>query len=351
MKRDSRLDVARGIAIIAIVLVHVVKGLTASGLLNVSFTDVAYRSVGLWCLTVFAFVGGALVPGSVRKAGVSHYVRDRVIRFVFIYLVWSVLQGTMHLIVVAGGEANRSTSIGEQFELWRPDGQLWYLPFLILVTVVFVPLQPWLPKRAPWLVAIAAVPSVIWWGYDGGVIGAQGRGLVVFFVAGMAVGAARVQVALDRFARRQAAVISVAVLVVAAVLCVRTTAIIPTFYWFQGTPARIAIGVVLAVVTLPAVLLFAHAVRSASFLALCGRRSLDIYLAHMILISGTRIILLRLGVHQVWLIALVSIPIGVLGSWALGTIARRVGLGWVFDGPNWLASLGRKPIQPDQQTG
>ena len=61
-ERDSRLDVARGAAIIAIVLVHVVRGLHAAGLADEAAEDMIARAVGIWCLSVFAFVGGAFVP-------------------------------------------------------------------------------------------------------------------------------------------------------------------------------------------------------------------------------------------------------------------------------------------------
>ncbi|MGB8405366.1 MAG: acyltransferase [Mycobacterium sp.] len=335
--RDQRLDVARGAAIIAIVLVHVTRGLQSAGELSLTAQDMTTRAVGMWCLTVFTFVGGIFVPRAVEKMGLGAYLRDRTARFVAVYLVWTVLQGALKWL--AGGEVNHRTSIGQLFQIWRPDGQLWYLPFLILVTLIFVPMRPWLANRALVVLGVAMVISVAFWGYDGGYIGTQGLGLVVFFVAGMVVGTARIQAVLDRFSVAQAAAISVLILVVTAVLSVRADAVVATDFWREHTVARTATGFVLTVVGSATILLFGQAARSSSFLALCGRRSLDIYLAHIIMVSGTRIVLLKLGVHQIWLLVPLTVLIGVGGSLALATVCRRIGLGWVFDGPSWIARL------------
>lgn len=335
--RDQRLDVARGAAIIAIVLVHVTRGLQSAGQLSVVAQDMTTRAVGIWCLTVFAFVGGTFVPRAVEKMGLGAYLRDRTARFVTVYLIWMVLQGALKWL--AGGEVNHRTSVGHLLQFWRPDGQLWYLPFLILVTVIFVPLKPWLASRAPVVLGLATVISVAFWGYDGGYIGTQGLGLVVFFVAGMVFGTAKVQAVLDRFTVTQAAAISVPILCVSAVLFIRADAVVATDFWNDRTPARVAIGFVVTVIGSAAILLFGQAARSSSLLALCGRRSLDIYLAHIIMAAGTRIMLLKLGVHQIWLIVPLTVLIGVGGSLAMGTVCRRIGLGWVFDGPSWHTKL------------
>ncbi|MUL46244.1 acyltransferase [Mycobacterium sp. CBMA293] len=352
--RDSRLDVARGVAIIAIALVHVVRGLTASGRLDSAYADVVARSAGLWCLTVFAFVGGTFVPRAVQRDGLQPYLKERITRIVVVYLIWEVIQGTVRLI--AGGDANHHRSIVETFDFWRPDVQLWYLPFLVLVTLFFVPMQPWLTNHAPWALAIAAAVSFTYWGFDGGYIGTQGTGLVVFFVAGLVAGTTKVQSVLDRFGAAQAAAISVVLLPVTGFLCVRTTAILPTYFWFQHTPARVVIGIALTMVASPAILLFGHAARNSRFLSLCGRRSLDIYLAHIVLSSGARIVLIKLGVVNLWVILTLSFLVSIAGSLLVSTALRRSGLGWLFDGPNWSVKVATKQRQDvldttDQKVG
>lgn len=332
--RDSRLDVARGIAIAGVVIVHVYRGLYGADMVEQSTTLLVDRLMGFWCLSVFAFVGGTLVPRGVRSRGVASYVRDRTTRFFVVYVTWAILQGGVQLL--ATDAVNVPTSPIAILSIWRPPGQLWYLPFLILMTLVFVPLQPWRERRALWIVCVAAAVSIAFWGYDGGYVGTQGLGLVVFFVGGMAVGAHRMTAVLDRFAPAVAGTVGILLLVVSSLLAVVTFATPPTFDPEGRTLASVAIAVPVALVSSAAVLLIGHGLRRASFLALLGRRSLDIYLAHVIIAAGTRIVLTQLGVTSLWVFVIAGFAMGMVGSLIVGSAARRMKLGWVFDGPSWL---------------
>jgi peptidoglycan/LPS O-acetylase OafA/YrhL len=91
-----------------------------------------------------------------------------------------------------------------------------------------------------------------------------------------------------------------------------------------------------SLVTSAAALLLGQAARSMAMLARLGRRSLDIYLAHIIMASGTRIVLLHLGVTSTWVIVICCLLAGVIGSLVVAGGLRRIGLGWIFDGPGRL---------------
>lgn len=335
--RDSRLDIARGLAIAGVVIVHVYRGLYGAGMVDQSTTYLVDRLVGFWCLVVFAFVGGTLVPRGVRSRGVSVYVRDRVSRFFAVYVVWALLQGSVQLL--AADSVNVPTSPLSIFAVWRPPGQLWYLTFLILVTAVFVPLQPWRRGRAPWVLSVAAVISIVFWGYDGGYVGTQGLALVVFFVAGTVCGAERVLAVLDRFKPAVAGVVGALALAAVTALGVLTVATPPTFDPEGRTVMTVAIAVVVTVVSSAAILLIGHSLRAVSLLALVGQRSLDIYLAHVIMAAGTRIVLGQFGVTSLWIYVPAGFLMGMVGSLIAGSVARRIKLGWVFDGPSWLSRL------------
>lgn len=339
--RDSRLDVARGVAILGVVIVHVYRGLYGAGKVSEGTTFWVDDLTGFWCLCVFAFVGGTFVPRGVRKRGVASYVRDRVPRFAVIYLIWTLLQGGIQLL--AADSANTAITPLTVLSVWRPIGHLWYLPFLILVTVLVVPLQPWLRSRSAWVLGAAFVVSVVFWGYDGGYIGTQGLGLLVFFVAGMVMGAERVTAVLDRFNVVVAGVVGLAVLIASSVIAAIIDATAPTFDHTGRTVTSVAIGVVLAVISSGALVLAGHGLRSASPLAFLGRRSLDIYLAHVIMAAGTRIVLVHLGVTALWVFVVVGFLMAVVGSLIAGTVARRIKLGWIFDGPAWFSSAAPVP--------
>jgi peptidoglycan/LPS O-acetylase OafA/YrhL len=196
-----------------------------------------------------------------------------------------------------------------------------------------VPLQPWRPGRAPWVIGLAAVLSVAFWGLDGGLIGTQGLGLVVFFVGGMFLGVDRLRSSLQSIPLVAAGLGGVALFAVGALVAVYQQPTPPTTGWSGRTVSTVALGVVLSVLMSAAVLSIARAARSWDFLAICGKRSLDIYLAHIILASGTRIVLVKLGVHSFLPLVSAGLVAGVLGSLIVASALRRVGLAWVFDGP------------------
>lgn len=105
--------------------------------------------------------------------------------------------------------------------------------------------------------------------------------------------------------------------------------------------STVVLGAVLSVAMSAGLLLFARAVRSSGFLAYGGRHSLDIFLAHIIMASGSRIVLVHVGVHSVALLVAVGVVVGVGGPLVMSAALRRIRLAWVFDGPK-LPTWARK---------
>jgi peptidoglycan/LPS O-acetylase OafA/YrhL len=340
-RRDASIDVARGAAIISIVLYHVLHGLDSAHLLGhgawIAATD---RVLAFWQISVFAFLGGIFVAQSVAKYSMRMYVRERVFRFMAIYLVWTFLQGSVMLL--AARVVNNPVSIGSLFRVWIPMAQLWYMPFLAAITLIVVPMRPWEPRRAPWLLGLAAVLSIALWGLNGPVIGTQGLGLVVFFVGGMILGVDRLQSALRSIPSAVAGVGGVGLFALGVVISVCASPTPPTQWGSGRTVFSVGLGVVVCVGMSAGALLMARVARSWNFLAVCGRRSVDIYLAHIILASGSRIILVKLGVHSPVLLIAVCLVAGVAGSLLVATVLRRIRLAWIFDGPPLPARFGKR---------
>ncbi|MDT5138813.1 MAG: hypothetical protein QOD58_3075, partial [Mycobacterium sp.] len=259
------------------------------------------------------------------------YLQERTFQLLAVYLIWTLLQGTVQLL--ANHLVNNPSSMGMLFRFWAPTGQLWYLPFLAIASLVFVPMLPWRPERAPWVLGSAVVISVGLWGLDLGMIGAQGVGLIVFFVGGTIIGVDRLQSGLQKIPSVTAGACGLGLFAIGSFIAIETHATPPTLGWASRTVATVGVGVVLSVVMSAAVLLFARTTRSWSVLAVCGRRSLDIFLAHIIMASGCRIALVMLGVHSVVFLVATCFITGVFGSLVMSTALRRVGMGWVFDGP------------------
>ncbi|WP_197283593.1 acyltransferase family protein [Mycobacterium sp. Marseille-P9652] len=331
-ERDASVDVARGIAIVSVVLVHVLRGLDAAHLLGRGdWFPAMDRVLSLWGLSVFAFLGGVFVRDAVAKRSLPAYLYERSFRLIFVYVLWSQLQGVIQ--IWAAGIVNHPGSVGFLLELWAPKGQLWYLPFLVLATLVLVPMRPWRSTRGPWILAASAILSVAFWGLDDGVIGTQGLGLVVFFVGGMVCGVRRLRSALASLPSLAAGLAGGGLFSAGVAVAVHLRPTPPTTCWSERTVSTVALGVALSVLMSFAVLLCARGEWASLFLGLCGRRSLDIFLIHIVMASGSRIVLVKLGVQSTATLVAVGLIAGVAGSLLAASALRRAGLGWVFDGP------------------
>ncbi len=335
--RDRSIDVAKGIAIIAVVAGHVLRGFAAADILAPTHTYVT-ADIWLysWHLPVFALTSGLFVARSVRGSGSRRYLTRRLLLFGYLYLLWSMLQGSVKLM--AAGNINTPTTWVDLVSLWRPDGQLWFLPWIAAMSLVGTVLVN-LPARWRLWVAAPVVTSVSLasWGWQGSIAGTQGWGLLVFYATGATLGAVRYQQALRGTSRSWAALAG-AIALGAAVAVVAILPVTPPTDYGQGrTPGSVAMGVAVSVVCTGAILLLSHPLARipglGRFLAHCGKLSLAIFLAHIIATAGTRTVLLAVGIDHPGLLVGSGILIGVLGPLFLWHTGVALGFPWLFDMP------------------
>lgn len=335
--RDQSVDIARGVAIVAIVLGHVWRGMAASGLVT---DDELYRLVDhalyFWHLAIFVLVSGLFVRSSVRKRGPTNYLRSRLWLFIYLYVIWSLIQGAVK--VASGQLVNSPVSFAEMFSLWVPEGQLWYLPFMAQMTLLAVLLRPW---RRGWRVAglaLATAITVLAWGLEGPWVGTRGLALTGFFVLGIVLGAPRMLKVL-KVIGPGTAVVAAALLVAAYVaLLLLTPAVPPTVAGQLRTPDAVALGVLATVLSSAAVFLLARALTFLPALrvplAFMGRISLEIFLAHVIAAAGTRIVLQQLGLDNTGIHLAAGTVAGLLAGILLWWLAQRWRpASWLFSPP------------------
>lgn len=337
MSRDQSLDVARGIAIIAIVVGHVWRGLGAAGLVpqDRTFTLVD-NGFYFFHLAVFVFISGLFVQQSVQKRGVRAYLLSREWLFLYLYLLWSVLQG---LVKAASGTlSNNPSGLRDILRFWEPEGQLWFLPFLMLMVALVLAYRPWDGLAQGWAASlIGVVASLLMWGVGGGILGLSGLSLTAFYFIGAAVGA-----------RRMTAVLRVPIVVALISALVLSAAYGWVLLGTDGTPPTVGAdrsldvvlwGVAGTLTSSFAVLLWSRfftAIPGArDALAFLGQRSLEIFLAHIIAGSGTRVILAQLGVDSVVLHLVAGTIAGVLAPLILWWLGRQwTPARWLFEPPS-----------------
>ena len=153
--RDQAIDVARGITIIAIVMGHVVLGLTAAGLQPFDHPDGVLRGLYLLRLPTLAYLSGLFFARGVERSGVRRFTTDRLLLFAWLYVLWSITQGSAKAL--AGSLTNSPEEWSDVMRLWIPEGQLWFLPWLMAVTVVAGAARPW-ASRTRALLTVGVVP-------------------------------------------------------------------------------------------------------------------------------------------------------------------------------------------------
>lgn len=333
--RDQSVDIARGIAIVAIVMGHVWRGMAAAGLVASDRAFLLFdRGLYFFHLAVFVFVAGLFVRQSLVKRGTDAYLRSRLWLFAYLYVLWAVLQGLVK--IVTGSLVNNPTNLTDLLRLWIPEGQLWFLPFMIVMTLIAVIYRPW---TRPYLALLfAGAASLAAWGVEGPFIGMRGLSLTVFFVAGAALGAPRFARFMQRLGPALALGAAAVLGILYALLLLGTDALAPTISGHAREVDDVSLGVLATVVSTGAALFLSRALTAvrglAQLLAFLGRRSLEIFLAHIIATAGTRIVLVQLGVNSPALHLFMGTVVGVMAPLVLWWVTDRAGLGrWLFSTP------------------
>lgn len=349
--RDPRLDAVRGVAIVGVVLGHVIRGLMEPGLAS------AHAGIGLWNervlylirLPLFVIISGLLMPSSVDRRGPKHYLWARTVDLMWVYLLWTLLQGAVE--VLASSVKNVPTSWAEVATIWVPRAQLWYLPFLAIVSVLVALVRPW---RGGWRLAlgiiVGLVISILGWGHDGTTVATRGMSLTIFVMLGAAITRPRLFCWWDQMRSWWLLLVGVVSTGVATWLGLKTPAIMPTS---DGLMDSGFLGVLLGLsgatlgvvgVSLLVVLLCRWAKWFEMTFAFLGRHAMAIYLGHITAMAAARTVLVKLGVSAVSVHIIVGTLVGTCASLLIVWVARWVP--WLLAAPS---ALHPRSMSDDQR--
>lgn len=327
--RDVTLDIARGIAIVAIVLGHVGRGLGDAGILDTGPADALDRALYFTHLTVFVFVSGLLTPASVASRSKVAWVLQRVRLFLYLYVVWSLIQGIVR--VALAGYTNTVVTWGDLLQLWVPRGHLWFLPFMAVASLAVVLARPWVPGMR-WTVILGTAVSLTLWGVSGPWVFTQGWALFGALLLGAAIGRRPLILGLSRIKSPVLAVLGAGGLLAYGLL-LTTPAEPPTYFQPARSLTQVLLGAMVSVLGLAVVLvvsaLLARTAVSGPVAAL-GRQSLSIYLAHILAASGFRIIVSGFGYEDQVLHLVGGVVAGILLPLLLTRVARYPWVGWLL---------------------
>jgi fucose 4-O-acetylase-like acetyltransferase len=154
--RFQWVDQSKGIGIVLVVIGHIAAGLYNSGI-EVSGTgyDLIMNLLYSFHMPLFFFLSGLFLIPSISKRGALHTVSSKVDSVVYPYVVWSILQGTIQVLL--SKFTNSDTSLVSVFQLWTPKGQFWFLYILFFSFVLSSLLIRFVSDRFLELVLVAAL--------------------------------------------------------------------------------------------------------------------------------------------------------------------------------------------------
>lgn len=324
-QREEWGDIAKGIGIVLVVLGHVLRGVAAAGMGTASSGFVALdRMVYSFHMPLFFFVAGWFCAISLARNNPGAVVRKRIGTVVWPYVLWSVLQGSVEVLL------NRWTTFDTTWAqvgslAWMPRGQFWFLYVLFIATMVLAAgwrvagprclpvlfaasMLAWSQRHAlfPWFVAYHLSLNLPW--FLLGTVAKRFRG------TGLPI-------------PNKAAFVALPAWIICQLVLAATGTDPARSGW--GAFAITGLGIAAAV---GASGLLAH--RGARLLGSLGRFSMGIYLMHILVGSGIRILLRQgLGIDD----AGIHLVFGTVGAvvipWGIAVWAGSNNLGWLFEAP------------------
>ncbi len=140
-KRENWLDIAKGIAIIFVVLGHISTSYVNSGYKeNILILKWIYNIAYGFHMPLFFVVAGILAEKSSSQSSIGKQIWKKVIAYGVPYVAFSVADFVFKS--VAGSVTNSNVTITELFQIpIVPIGPLWYLYALMIISVIHILLK------------------------------------------------------------------------------------------------------------------------------------------------------------------------------------------------------------------
>ena len=308
--RNTFLDCTRGLGICLVVFGHVERGLSDAHLLpaNYPFPQIDF-TLYTFHMPLFFLLAGLYVWPALEK-GRGPFIGSKFMTIVVPYFVWSIIQGGVQIAM--GHSTNHSLALSDWPRLfYDPLGQFWFLYALMIWQMVAFACG----RRGPALIVIAVAALAFSTGLPESFLATTMK-MGVFFAAGAAIGP-QLERRIASIAHWKSFVICCGAFGV-AVFGIWNVA--PVYSW-QALPAAIfGMGMIMIVCY------WANRTPAKAPLALCGQRSMHIYVMHIMAAAGIRIVLTKAGVDNAYALLLIGTAVGVVLPLGVSYALQRTSL-------------------------
>ncbi|MEE7449776.1 acyltransferase [Methylobacterium radiotolerans] len=347
--RLAWVDIAKGICILLVVMMHSVIG-TGDAMGGEGFLHTVVAFAKPFRIPDFFLLSGLFV-GRVIDRDWRLFSDRRVVHFAYFYLLWLVIQSVAKYSKIVGDAGPASFAAHLAHALIEPYSSLWFIYLLAVFSVVTKAL-----RRVPAgvILAGAALLQIADIRSDSTLI-EEFCARYVYFVAGYLF-AGRIFALADAARHR----VSLALCGLAAWAAVEgwlalTPSGLPDYPTLASLPlVSLALGAAGALAIVVAASLIGRAGGPvAEAIRTCGQRSIVIYLAFSLPMAATREILVRTSaIADIGLASLTVMTMAVLLPLALERLVRGTALDLLFVRPRWfrLVAPGPRPRPALQAT-
>jgi len=160
-EREEWVDYAKAFGIILVTYGHVARGVMNAGIkgdesVYYFINNVIYS----FHMPLFFFLSGLFFISSLQRRGAYSLFKNKLATIFYPYIVWSILQGSIELLLSNYTNGNVTVTQIASF-LWAPRAQFWFLYALFLVSLVGILVYTKLSAKYYWLILVFATIAYI----------------------------------------------------------------------------------------------------------------------------------------------------------------------------------------------
>jgi len=290
-------------------------------------------------MPLFFIISGIFVGASLQKKGIRHFVEDR-FRYIFWpFLVWGCIQITMQLLFKGYVNANREP-IDYLHLLWNPREieQFWYLNALFFVGVIYAFIKVKLKFNGWQQLGLGLVLYFLAYFTTVNEIPTGLLGDVFFFYLFFAIGDNIAGFILEPEKRKlilgnKPLLILLPIFLVMQYFFSKINLNAGDDYYVQRfMPVLFAAVSIAGCAFIINLCYLLQQLNIFKFLRVIGYHSLFIYIMHLMVIAGFRILYVNV-LHQtnVYIFIIVGIIAGIFIPMVIYNVAEKLGAGWLFE--------------------
>lgn len=339
---NSRLpwvDYARGIAIMLVLYRHIYEGISRAGLSEQKFAYLEHANIIFYSfrMPLFFILSGVFIGKSLKKRSVQTLIGTKFHTLFWPYLVWSLIQVTLQLLLANYVNADRTVNdYWYIFVFPRRIDQFWYLYALFNVSVLYIITREKLRFKIWHQLAIGLVAFLFssWLSVKNIDLG-FGYDLLHYYIF-FAIGDLLSDKILDKemyakYGSWKTFAILLPVFVVGQYYFLEKNLEMQNYEYVEAyQPLLFAVIAVSGCAFMANIAFILQKYNTLKVLRIIGFHSLYIYVSHVLVASATRVMLVKAGITYVPLMLFICLVLALVIPIIVYNIAMQTGAWWLY---------------------